>query len=187
MNAFSELLLVPYVALAQVSNPPTKLGFLLFPGFQALDILGPLDILNVMGGSVNGTSVSLLSRTLNPESTISPTSNSTVGHSVVVTHTLDAPPSGLEVLVVPGVGGTRSPDLQPEIDFIRNSSPSLRYVIGICTGNALLARAGILDGKKAAGNKKSWNWLTAQSKKVRWIGKLAGWSALQPSQDLEHH
>jgi transcriptional regulator GlxA family with amidase domain len=104
-------------------------------------------------------------------STISKTSNSTVGQSVVVTHTLDAPPSGLEVLVVPGGLGTRSPDLQPEINFIRDAFPSLRYVIGVCTGNVLLARAGILDGKKATGNKKSWSWVTSQSKKVHWIGK----------------
>ncbi|KAH6911499.1 DJ-1/PfpI family protein [Coprinopsis sp. MPI-PUGE-AT-0042] len=171
MKYISAVLFFPILAFAQIPNPPTKLGVLLFPGFQALDVFGPLDVFNTLGLMVNGTSVSLFSRTLEPVSTTSKTSNSTVGQSVVVTHTLDAPPSDLEVLVVPGGGGTRSPDLQPEIDFIRKTFPSLRYVIGVCTGNALLARAGILDGKKATGNKKSWAWLTSQSKKVHWIGK----------------
>ncbi|KAH6906324.1 class I glutamine amidotransferase-like protein [Coprinopsis sp. MPI-PUGE-AT-0042] len=113
----------------------------------------------------------MLSRTLDPVTTRARAMNQTFGSSVVVNHLLSAPPPDLEVLFIPGGAGTRSPDLQPEIDFIREIFPSLRYIISVCTGNALVARAGLLDGKKATGNKMAWTWLTAQSKKVHWIGK----------------
>ncbi|KAH6911510.1 class I glutamine amidotransferase-like protein [Coprinopsis sp. MPI-PUGE-AT-0042] len=114
----------------------------------SLEVFGLLDVFNTLGARLN-----------------------LQFPSIIVTHTLDPPPSDLEVLVVPGRGGTRSPDPQPEVEFIRDTFPSLRYVIGVSTGNALLARARIPNGKKATGNKKSWTWLTSQSKKVHWIGK----------------
>jgi putative intracellular protease/amidase len=95
----------------------------------------------------------------------------TFGESIVPTHTFDSPPSNLEVLIVPGGIGTRAPDLTKEIDFIRTAFPSLKYVIAVCTGNAVIARAGLLDGKRATGNKKAWSWLTTQGNKTHWVAK----------------
>ncbi|KAH6911501.1 DJ-1/PfpI family protein [Coprinopsis sp. MPI-PUGE-AT-0042] len=179
MKAWSTLLLLPTFAIAQIANPPTRFGVMLFPAFQALDVFGPLDVLNTIYFSYPNITLSVLARTLNPVSTTPITMNTTFGQTVVPTHTFAAPPSDLEVLVVPGGLGTRNPDLQPEIDFIRTIFPSVRYVIAVCTGNALVAKAGLLDGKKATGNKKSWTWLTAQSDKVHWVAK-ARWVVSSP-------
>lgn len=83
------------------------------------------------------------------------------------------PPTDLgdiEVLIVPGGGGTRS-NVSEEIAFIKEMYPKVKYILSICTGATLLSRAGILDGKKATTNKFSWAWASAQGPNVNWVPK----------------
>ncbi|KAF6753807.1 DJ-1/PfpI family protein [Ephemerocybe angulata] len=170
-NAF--FLAICLIAYAASETPPTHYGVLVFPAFQLLDVFGPVDVL--YGHSVfhqKNLTLSIISRTLSLVSTVPLTMNTTFGASIAPTHTLSSPPSTLEVLIVPGGVGTRAPDLEAEIEFIRTVFPSLRYLIAVCTGNALVARAGLLDGKKATGNKASWAWLTTHGNgKVHWIAQ----------------
>lgn len=44
----------------------------------------------------------------------------------------------------------------------------------VCTGSALLAKTGLLDGCKATSNKTSWDWVVSQTDKVEWL-KGARW------------
>lgn len=83
------------------------------------------------------------------------------------------PPTDLgdiEVLIVPGGGGTRS-NVSEEIAFIKEMYPKVKYILSICTGATLLSRAGVLDGKKATTNKFSWAWASAQGPNVDWVAK----------------
>ncbi len=56
------------------------------------------------------------------------------------------------------------------------SSPTnpLKYLLSVCTGSWLLARAGLLDGKKATSNKFAWEATVQQSDKTVWI-RTARW------------
>jgi transcriptional regulator GlxA family with amidase domain len=74
----------------------------------------------------------------------------------------------IEVLIVPGGGGTRS-NMTEEIAFIKALYPKVKHIISICTGSTLTARAGILDGKKATTNKRSWAWAVSTGPKVNWV------------------
>ena len=38
----------------------------------------------------------------------------------------------------------------------------------MCTGSALLARTGRLDGRPATSNKIAWDWVVQQGPRVRW-------------------
>jgi transcriptional regulator GlxA family with amidase domain len=60
----------------------------------------------------------------------------------------DAPP--IDLLVIPGGFGTR-PLLsdQPTLDWIRRTAAGCRQLTSVCTGSLLLAKAGLLDGKRA--------------------------------------
>lgn len=110
---------------------PTRFGHILFPGFQALDVFGPLDALNPL--SLQFTiNLKLFSTTLNPVATEKTAwwkslINSTFGESVLPTHTFNTAPE-LDVLIVPGGLGTRAPAplLDPAIAFIKDRYPSLR-------------------------------------------------------------
>lgn len=77
-------------------------------------------------------------------------------------------PGPLDVLLVPGGGGTRK-DVTHEIDFVRTVYPSLKYLISVCTGSTVIARAGTLDNKRATTNKKAWAWATSFGNNVSYV------------------
>ncbi|KAK7700889.1 hypothetical protein SLS57_011936 [Botryosphaeria dothidea] len=168
--------------LSVATNPtvtakvPVNFGMLLFPAFQALDVFGPLDALNILSWQ-QPMNLYLISDTLDPVST-KPISasmnklNSNFSQSIVPTHThATAPP--LDVLLVPGGLGTRAPasDLAATIAYINTTFPSLQHLITICTGAGLAARAGVLDGLDATTNKRAWNATTALGPGVHWIAE----------------
>jgi transcriptional regulator GlxA family with amidase domain len=86
----------------------------------------------------------------------------------VPTHTFATAP--LDILLVPGGLGTRGSALPVEeaIAFIRNTYRQLKYLITVCTGSGLAARAGVLDGKQATTNKMAWAEITALGPNVLW-------------------
>ncbi|KAI1505010.1 class I glutamine amidotransferase-like protein [Biscogniauxia marginata] len=155
-------------------QPPVKYAVALFPGFQALDVFGPVDILNLLS-KTKPLELSILSATLEPVFTKSETSGHSIGQGVVPTHTFKDCPDDIEVLLVPGGFGTRDKDsIQPVVDFIRSTYPKLRYLLTVCTGSAAVAMSGVLDGRRATSNKRAWEWATAQGSAVQWV-RQARW------------
>lgn len=168
-------------------------AMVLFPGFEALDAFGPLEVLNVLSEQTY-LRLSLLSSSMDPVSTRSPDpaaqrSGSICAQEIVPTGTFNdfldgigtdssaESKSKIDVLLVPGGAGTRFPDIiGPVIEFVKKAFPSVKYVISICNGAGVLARAGILDGKEATTNKILWEPTTALRKEVHWV-REARWIA----------
>ncbi|OOF96105.1 hypothetical protein ASPCADRAFT_515449 [Aspergillus carbonarius ITEM 5010] len=151
-------------------TPTLQIGVLLFPGFQALDVFGPLDCLNILSWDQTNTptlSLSLISSTLSPISTQPPQLPTAISQSILPTHTLTTAPP-LDVLLIPGGWGTRAP-LPEYLDYIRRVYPSLTFLLTVCTGGRLAARAGVLDGKRATTNKMDWEGVLAQAPNVEWV------------------
>jgi transcriptional regulator GlxA family with amidase domain len=71
-------------------------------------------------------------------------------------------------LLVPGGAGARLLNVSTQIDFVRKTYPNVQYLISICTGAGIVARAGVLDGREATTNKKAWNTVTQMRKEVVW-------------------
>lgn len=87
---------------------------------------------------------------------------------VLPTHTFDTAPP-LDVLLVPGGLGTRLPGIARADDFVRAVFPTLQYLITICTGAGIAARAGVLDGRRATTNKLAWKEMVALGPEVQWV------------------
>lgn len=77
-----------------------------------------------------------------------------------------------DVLVVPGGFGTRQA-VNDEAFLTKLGAISRRAPITttVCTGSALLARTGLMDGRPATSNKISWDWVQKQGPKVLWRRK----------------
>ena len=134
-----------------------KIRILLFDDFETLDIFGPVEILarveenELVYESLSGGIVRSAQGTQ------------------IVTDRLGKADSD-SVLVIPGGRGTRTlvkdnTFLNCISEFVQNAG----YVLSICTGSALLAKAGALDGFKATSNKKALEWVMSLSNQVDWI------------------
>ncbi|EFQ99110.1 DJ-1/PfpI family protein [Nannizzia gypsea CBS 118893] len=150
-------------------------AIILFEGFQALDVFGPLDALNITSLN-NGIKLSIIGPTLSPVSTKPPplpTVNLKPGwgfsESVVPTHSYDDPPTDIDVLIVPGGLGTNHPaNIEPTVQLTRRLYPDVKYLFSICTGAKVLAGAGLLDGKKATTNKRRYEESIRPFPHVQW-------------------
>jgi putative intracellular protease/amidase len=92
-----------------------------------------------------------------------------LGPKAVADHGFDdAPP--LDVLLIPGGFGTLPQLENPAmLDFLRARASDTGIIASVCTGSALLARAGLLDGLRATSNKQLFELARAQSDRVHWV------------------
>jgi transcriptional regulator GlxA family with amidase domain len=77
-----------------------------------------------------------------------------------------------DIVLVPGGNGVRR--LIDDRDFaswLQAWAASAKIVTSVCTGSALLARAGLLDGYRATSNKASFDWVRQQSGSVDWVAQ----------------
>jgi transcriptional regulator GlxA family with amidase domain len=156
---------------SQGTGKPVSFGVVLFPGFQALDAFGPLDAFNILSRK-HKMNLSVIAPSMEPVSTKTEMQDpgSAFEQLIQPTHTYEnAPP--LDVLLVPGGPGTRQSASDGAVEFIRKTFPSLQYLITVCTGSQLAAKAGVLDGKKATTNKLFFRSTTEIRKEVDWIRK----------------
>jgi putative intracellular protease/amidase len=113
----------------------------LFPGFTALDAIGPYEVLSRLPGA----DVVFVAEQpgLITTDTGRPTFEVTVGLTEV-----PAP----DVVVVPGGFGTRAIEAAPDgplVRWLRGAHPTTTFTTSVCTGALVLGAAGLLRGLEA--------------------------------------
>lgn len=148
-----------------MSEPTSRrLGAVLFPGFELLDMFGPLEMFGHLGGIIDLVTVA---------EQAGPVASAQAVRAVAEHGFADAPP--LDLLLVPGGIGTRAEvDNAAMLDFLRVRVPAAELTMTVCTGTALLARAGLLDGRRATTNKAVFHWVAEQGPRVEWV-RAARW------------
>jgi transcriptional regulator GlxA family with amidase domain len=152
-----------------VSGPPAtfRVGAVLFPGFELLDVFGPLEMfgaLGSLGGDAGQVEISMLAE--RPGAVPSYQGPASLADSSL------ADARELDVLLVPGGQGTRREVSNAAlIGELGRRCAGARMVASVCTGSALLAKAGVLDGLSATTNKRAFGWVASQGPGVRWIAK----------------
>ncbi len=149
---------------ADLPGRPFDVNALLFEGYETLDVFGPAEILAHVGDyrlrwfSRGGGEV------VNAQ-----------GLRVLAEPLSAADPRG--ALLLPGGRGTRP--LAGDGEFLaalRELADASTYCLSVCTGSALLAGCGALDGREATSNKRALDWVTSCGEKVLWRGQ-ARWVA----------
>lgn len=150
-------------APAAASQPPQTLGILLYEGFEPLDVYGPVEIF----GNVPKLKLVMVAEKAGPVKSV-------MGHASVADFGFDDCPE-LDLLLVPGGIGTLKQMRNETLHtWLRDRAERAQAVMSVCSGSAILAKAGLLDGKKATTNKQSFKLLTAGPSEVEWV-KEARW------------
>jgi transcriptional regulator GlxA family with amidase domain len=136
-----------------------RLGALLFPGFEVLDLFGPLEMFGNLPGAIDIVTVA---QTPGPV-------RSGQGPSALAEYGFDDCPP-LDLLLIPGGMGTRTEVDNPAmIEWLRQRVPAAEVVMTVCSGTALPARAGLLDGRRATTNKMFFHEVAEQGPRVEWV------------------
>jgi transcriptional regulator GlxA family with amidase domain len=128
---------------AQQPPKPVTIAFVLYPGFTALDIIGPFQVLAYVPGH---EAVFVAAQP-------GPVTDDTGRCQLIASASLDqltAP----DVVIIGGSLSTKEPD-QPVVQWLRQVHPTTTWTTSVCTRSNYLAAAGILDGQEAATH---WAW-----------------------------
>lgn len=141
-----------------------RVNAVLYTGFEMLDLFGPLEMFSMLGDEVE-----LVTAAEHAGPVASAKAASVGAGPEVVAAVSFADAAHADLLLVPGGFGT-FPELENErlLAFLRDQASTAQYVASVCTGSALLAKAGLLDGRKATSNKQFFALAERQSDKVAW-------------------
>ena len=137
---------------------------LVFDDFETLDLFGPIELFGSLPNDFRIQFASMKGGIIHNHHGVA---LQTVAIAELAQQT--------NILLVVGGKGTRS--LINDSHFLQTLTmlaDNADWVLSVCTGSALLAKAGILDHKRATSNKRAWQWLTEQSDQVDWV-KQARW------------
>ena len=122
---------------------------LVFDNFETLDVFGPVEIFGRLNDLYSIVFCSLEGGMISNKHGVS-----------IPTESLDTMLGSIDLFLIPGGYGTRKEvDNTALIDIIKTISVSCKYVLTVCTGAALLARTGLLNGRIATSNKIAFNWV----------------------------
>lgn len=124
---------------------PWNVGILLFDEVEVLDFAGPLEVFSIT--TLQGRQEKLFCvHTLSETGEMIRARN---GLTVKPTYSIANAPE-LDILIVPGGYGAEEIEIHNKtlIDWIREQASKVKLLASVCTGAFLLAKAGLLDGKK---------------------------------------
>jgi len=128
--------------------PPMRstrnLAILIFTDVEVLDFCGPFEVFSVANRFVEPAAFNVFTVAEQSGPVIARNGLSVNPHCCLA----DCPTP--HILLVPGGQGTRIEMRNPDfIEWIRRTGSAAEFVLSVCTGALLLAKAGLLDGLEA--------------------------------------
>lgn len=142
-----------------MTDEPRRISIVLFDGFELLDVFGPVELFSLAGDRLT---IEFIGSESGPVA-------SSQGVQVVTTAGYDAAPRP-DIILIPGGQGTRRlVNDQAFLSWLSAWATRASLVTSVCTGSAVLAAAGLLDGYRATSNKAAFGWVRQQSENVDWV------------------
>ena len=119
-----------------------QIAMVLYPGFTALDLVGP----HYFFACMMGATVHLVTT----QDTLEPVA-SDLGLAIQPTTTMADTPKDLDVLFFPGgtMGTMNVMRSEAAMAWVKDRASRAKHITSVCTGSLLLAKAGLLEGKRA--------------------------------------
>jgi len=137
------------------------LGAILYEDFELLDLYGPLEMFGSVGPEL---AIVTVAERVGPV-------RSTQGPKTMAEFAYDRCPE-LDLILLPGGNGTLAQlGNAALLDFLQDRCRVAEVTMSVCSGSAILAKAGLLDGRRATSNKQFFSLATSQSDKVEWVAE----------------
>ncbi len=150
-----------------VAHRIRRVGVVLFEGFTVLDVYGPVQAFASCRVPNSGIPPQRLFEIFTMAEQPGVVKASEGPPSYAEYSFADAPP--YDILLIPGGFGTRTAVTNDALlKQLAGASQRATVTATICTGSALLARTGLLDGRPATSNKLAWDWVIQQGPRVKW-------------------
>lgn len=144
-----------------MADASRTLSIVLFEGFELLDVFGPVELFSMVPEQ-------LALEFIGPEA--GPVASSQ-GAQVIANAGYDSA-AAPDIVLVPGGRGTRQlAHDESFLGWLRHWTEPATLVTSVCTGSALLAAAGLLDGYRATSNKAAFDWVRAQGDQIEWVAR----------------
>lgn len=141
------------------TQPHRTLGAILYERFELLDLYGPLEMFGSLGSELRIVTVAERSGAV----------ASFQGPKTVAEYDFGDAPE-LDLILLPGGFGTIEQLGNRALhEFLRQRSARATVTMSVCSGSAILAKAGLLDGRRATSNKQFFDLARGQSAKVDWV------------------
>ncbi len=142
-------------------NATRTLGAVIYKNFELIDLFGPLEM---FGNIVPGIKIVTVAEQLGPI-------RSAQGPKTIAEYGFSECPR-LDLILLPGgIGTMEQLNNAAMLAFLKDRSLSAEVTMSVCSGSAILAKAGLLDGRRATSNKQFFSLATSQSDKVKWIAE----------------
>lgn len=117
-------------------------GFLIYPGVEELDLVGPWEMATMWKTYAGGPNCVTVSQTGGPTVCAK-------GLKIAADHSFADCPK-LDYLLVPGGFVALEEAKNPEVvDFVARQAREGEHILSVCTGSFILEAAGLLGGRKA--------------------------------------
>lgn len=132
----------------------------LFDDFETLDVFGPVEIIGKLDDIYEMKFFSIKGGII----------TSTQKTKILTDPYTEINFSG--ILFIPGGSGTKNlVEDNTAIQILKKIVENSLQCITVCTGTALLAKTGLLNGIKATSNKRAFEWVKSINSEVEWIYK----------------
>ncbi len=153
---------LPFFIMEDRINNMKRINIVLYEDFTALDVFGPVEVLgNIPDYELHYVSIS------------GGIVKNKQGICIVTEVMKDASESEI-VLITGGFGSREVINDSVFIGYLENLMKKSRFILCVCTGSALAAKTGLLDGKNATSNKTAFEWVKSIRPEIEW-NRRARW------------
>ena len=135
-----------------------SIGMLVYPNFELLDLFGPAEMFGWLSEEFELTLVGVARGPVRSNTGVSAVADIAFGER-----------AAFDLLLVPGGWGRSIPvDTDALVPWFTEAAEASERVLTVCTGSALLALTGALDGLSTTTNKALFQWIAGKRPEVRW-------------------